>query len=72
MELLKLYHTSQLPYRKVGEQIFEIDVKSEEEIPRIIRQIVQGGGDIYHVSAKKPSLEDIYFALTAKGKEETQ
>ncbi|MCO7136917.1 ABC transporter ATP-binding protein [[Clostridium] leptum] len=64
--------TSQLPYRKVGEQIFEIDVKSEEEIPRIIRQIVQGGGDIYHVSAKKPSLEDIYFALTAKGKEETQ
>lgn len=43
-----------------------LEITSEDEIPRIVRQIVEGGGKIYHVSASKPSLEDIYFALTVE------
>lgn len=62
----------ELPYRKVGEQEFETDVQSEEEIPHIVSRIVDSGGSIYHVSAKRPSLEDIYFALTAGRKEARQ
>ena len=46
----------------------ETGVSSEKEIPDLVRRIVSGGGDIYHVSACLPSLEDIYFTLTA-GKE---
>lgn len=46
----------------------ETEVSSEKEIPDLVRRIVSGGGDIYHVSACLPSLEDIYFTLTA-GKE---
>jgi len=41
----------------------EIHVGSEEEIPGIVREIVSGGGNVYHVSAQEPTLEEIYFAL---------
>ncbi len=58
-----------LPCRKIGEQEFEIEIQSEKEIPRIVRQIVEDGGDIYQVNPRQPSLEDIYFALTSKQKE---
>lgn len=61
-----------LPNRKTGDQDFEMKVRSEADIPSIVRQIVENGGDVYHVSAKRPSLEDIYFALTAKRKEAAQ
>lgn len=44
----------------------ELAIKSEDEIPRIVNRIVQSGGNIYHVSAEQPSLEDIYFSLTAE------
>lgn len=43
---------------------FEIPIRSEDEIPRFARQVIEAGGDLYHVSAQLPSLEDIYFALT--------
>ena len=59
-----------LPLRVVGEGRYEMDLRSDGEIPGIVRRIVEGGGDIYGVSVKRPSLEDIYFALTAKGKED--
>ena len=58
-----------LPLREIGEGRYEMDIRSDGEIPGIVRRIVEGGGDIYGVSVKRPSLEDIYFALTAKGKE---
>ncbi len=48
---------------------FELQIQSEEEIPAIVRKIVEQGGDVYHISAELPSLEDIYFHLT--GKEQT-
>lgn len=60
-----------LPCRRLDEITCEITVSSMEEIPGIVRTVTQAGGDIYHVSAKLPSLEDIYFTLTAK-KEETR
>ncbi|HIW73505.1 MAG TPA: ABC transporter ATP-binding protein [Firmicutes bacterium] len=57
------------PFRKTGEREYETAIQSEEEIPAIVRRIVEAGGEIYAVAVKKPSLEDIYFALTAGGKE---
>ncbi len=59
-----------LSFKKIGDQQYEIDICSENEIPGIVRQIIESNGDIYAVSAKKPTLEDIYFALTSNAKED--
>lgn len=50
----------------------EMTVRSEEEIPLLVRRIVEGGGNVYHVSARRLSLEEIYFSLLErrKGKKE--
>lgn len=52
--------------RETGIRDYVFEVTSEEEIPRIVSRIVGSGGKIYYVSASRPSLEDIYFALTAE------
>ena len=44
----------------------EFDVDSEDEIPAVVKQIVDGGGNVYHVSARRLSLEEIYFSLIDK------
>lgn len=44
----------------------ELAVSGEQEIPSLVRRMVEAGADVYHVSAQLPSLEDIYFQLTAK------
>lgn len=49
--------------------ILRIKIRSEEEIPGIVKSIVGAGGDIYEVEVRRPSLEDIYFTLTGKEKE---
>ena len=59
-----------LSFKKIGDQQYELDICSENEIPGIVRQIIESNGDIYAVSAKKPTLEDIYFALTSNAKED--
>ena len=59
-------------FRQTGERQYERDIRSEDEIPVIIRQIVEAGGNIYAAGSEQPSLEQIYFALTAKGKETPQ
>jgi ABC-2 type transport system ATP-binding protein len=41
-------------------------VDSEEEIPGLVKRIVDGGGRVYHVSSRRLSLEEIYFALIDK------
>lgn len=56
-------------FRPTGSGEYEIPVKSREDIPEIVHALVTGGSKIYGVSLKEPSLEDIYFALTAKGTE---
>lgn len=56
--------TPKPPFQKTGECTYERTVKSEDEIPKMIRQIVEEGGNIYNVATELPSLEDIYFKLT--------
>lgn len=48
---------------KTAAHSWELPVRSEDEISEIVRQIVHAGGNIYHVSARRLSLEEIYFAL---------
>jgi len=45
---------------------YEFDVESEDEIPVIVKYIVDNGGSVYHVSARRLSLEEIYFSLIEK------
>ena len=52
-----------MEHQKTGESVYDIDVASEREIPLIVKRIVEAGGDIYQVSAKQMSLEEIYFSL---------
>lgn len=47
---------------------YQLHLNSEQEIPALVRGIVEAGGDVYQVSQERPSLEEIYFALT-QGKE---
>ena len=47
---------------------YEINVDSEEEIPSIVKHIVSEGGNVYHVSSRKLSLEEIYFTLLDRRK----
>ena len=54
---------------KTGQRRYEINVKSEDDTPIIIRSIVESGGSVYNVSARRISLEEIYFALLEKRKE---
>ncbi len=49
--------------QKVGEHMYEIEVDSQEAIPRIVKAIVEAGGNLYEVLAEELSLEDIYFSL---------
>ena len=46
-----------------------VDVSSLDEIPPLVKQIINAGGNVYHVSAQKHSLEEIYFALIEKRKD---
>lgn len=45
---------------------YEMQIASEKEIPKILRQMIENGGELYSAETKFPSLEDIYFTLTAK------
>lgn len=60
----------EMGFRQTGAQEYEASIRSEDEIPEIVRRIAATGGDIYKVEARQPDLEDIYFALTAAGREE--
>ncbi len=57
-----------LKTRQDGEYML-VDVNSQYEIPLLVKQIVDSGGNVYHVSAQKHSLEEIYFALIEKRKD---
>jgi ABC-2 type transport system ATP-binding protein len=48
---------------KLPDGRYTVQVASEEEIPHMVRQIVEAGIKLYHVSAQRPTLEEIYFAL---------
>ncbi|MDR0502778.1 MAG: ABC transporter ATP-binding protein [Treponema sp.] len=64
-----------IPGRKFGIEYtgancneLNVEVNSIDEIPGIVRNFVDSGGKVYHVSAHKHSLEEIYFALIEKRK----
>lgn len=65
------YMPDSVTYPKIEQGIFEVAVQTEKEIPSLVKQIVEQGGDIYHVSAEQPTLEDIYFTLIEKRKGNT-
>ena len=54
-----------LNFIRCGANEFEIKIHDKKEIPDLVRKIVEAGEDIYSVNLTEPSLEDIYFALTA-------
>ncbi len=54
-----------LPFARVGEGQWEGTLEDPLQVPNLVRQLVQAGADVYQVLAEKPTLEDIYFALTA-------
>lgn len=49
--------------QKVAEDVYEIAVSEEAEVPYIVKKIVDVGGKIYEVSLHEPSLEEVYFSL---------
>ena len=59
-----------LNFIRCGANEFEIKIHDKKEIPDLVRKIVEAGEDIYSVNLMEPSLEDIYFALTAGRKED--
>lgn len=63
------YLPEELDAQKMNDQSFEIHLQSEKEIPHIVRKIVDAGTNLYHVSARKLSLEEIYFTLLRRKKE---
>ena len=59
-----------LPFKKTGDLRYETEISSEEEIPDLLRQIIEAGGELYAAQTKYPTLEDIYFSLTSKKEEQ--
>jgi len=59
-----------LNFVKCGAIEFETQIQDKKEIPDLVRKIAEAGEDIYSVNLIEPSLEDIYFALTAGRKED--
>lgn len=59
-----------LDFVQCGANEFEIKIRDKKEVPDLVRKIVEAGEDIYSVKLIEPSLEDIYFALTAGRKED--
>lgn len=51
---------------------FCINVDSEKDIPAIARSIIEAGGNIYHISSQRMSLEEIYFSLIDRRKSEKE
>ena len=62
--------TEKLNFVKCGPNEFETKIYDKKEVPDLVRKIVETGEDIYSVNLIEPSLEDIYFALTAGRKED--
>ncbi len=57
------YVPSVMEYEKIADDVYDISAGNEADIPRIVRGIVEAGGDIYSVSHERMSLEEIYFSL---------
>lgn len=65
LEICADHMPEELGFLRTGERQYVSKIQSDNEIPDLVRKIVTGGGDIYSVNVKKPSLEDIYFSFTS-------
>jgi len=63
------YLPNEVPATKTGEMEYEIKVDCEAEIPALIKRIVNENGNIYNITTRRLSLEEIYFGLLEKRKE---
>jgi len=61
-------YPNQPDMHKTSEYI-TIEVKSHEDIPAFVKQIVDTDGKVYHVTAHKHTLEEIYFAMIERKEE---
>lgn len=55
---------------RVGDMGYQCNVTSKDDIPIIIKKIVDQGGNIYEVNIQDLSLEEIYFSLLKKDRQE--
>ena len=59
-------HPVGIDFKTHDQFTFELEVRDETEIAKIVADIVKVGGNVFHVSTKRLSLEEIYFALTRR------
>ncbi len=57
-----------IPCKVLGPNRYQVDVLDEYEIPTIVSKLVTKGADIFEVSSRQLSLEEIYFALVTQKK----
>lgn len=55
--------TDDMEYKRLDADGYEIAVNSKDEIPGLVKRIVDAGGSVYHVSQEEMSLEEVYFTL---------
>ncbi|MDR1620416.1 MAG: ABC transporter ATP-binding protein [Clostridiales bacterium] len=55
-----------IPYTALNGHEFSLTLQTEDDIPPLVKKIVERGGKIYGVSARQLTLEEIYFALLEK------
>lgn len=53
--------------RHINDDLYELAILEKAEIPHVVKQIVNQGGNISQVMLEDYSLEDIYFALLKGG-----
>lgn len=53
--------------KQISEDTYELSLQEKSEIPVLVKEIVQQGGNISQVTPTDYSLEDIYFALLEGG-----
>lgn len=57
---------------RTGQETMRLSIRSEKDIPGIVKQMVESGRDVYAVEEEVPTLEEIYFALTEGGKKQDE
>ncbi|MDF9825463.1 ABC-2 type transport system ATP-binding protein [Breznakia sp. PF5-3] len=57
------YMPDTIPFTKLDDMNYQFMVEDENKIPDIIKEIVNHGGNIFHVSIHEQTLEEIYFSL---------
>jgi len=54
---------------EVYDDLVRIQVKQEEDIPRLVAVVVTGGGLLYEMNRKRSTLEEMFIRTTGRGEE---